>query len=92
MSDEATKLLREWLLRVRAAPATAWLKEGLIQRTRAYLAAEQAIVPPREPTRAMLEAADQAGIHSYTGTWTIDPAKCWAVMFDAAIAEGKRHE
>ena len=51
MSDEATQLLRELVtLRMTVMPAEEWLPQmqALWTRAEAFLAAEQATVPPRE--------------------------------------------
>lgn len=48
------------------------------------------VMVPEEPTVAMFRAAEQAGMHSYTGTWTIDPFACYKSMLSAAPkGEGK---
>jgi hypothetical protein len=83
--DEATKLLRRIL--------DCWSEFGklpdrnalwnALDDARAYLSRAPAEAPPREPTRAMLDAAAQTGEFSERAT------RIWQAMYDAAIAEGK---
>lgn len=48
---------------------------------------EDYVLVPKEPTEVMIDAANNAGASTYTGTWTIDPAECWIVMLAAAQKE-----
>lgn len=42
---------------------------------------------PWEVTAKMVNGANDAGITSYTGTWTIDPCACWEAMVKVSPAK-----
>ena len=42
---------------------------------------------PVEPTRAMIETAEEGYVKMYTGTPTISPERCYRIMISAAPAK-----